>query len=420
VNAIDRYLYPRQDVSRILSAVLWPISVVLIVQRSVFLAVNGARTDDFTPVYNAAFNFVNRLPVYTENYDTVDPHYLYPPSGSLLMAPLAKLDPLYARWLFIAASVIALIVAAYLLVRLFGYRADSWLFPAILVFFFLSESVSNTLIFTNFNGFVLLGMVAFLLLLRTRNELWAGVFLGLTLSVKPVLAPLLLLPLLNRQFKTLITAIGVPVLLNAVAWPIAADPRDFIDRTAPYLFEARDYYNSSLTGFGLYFGVPGWLILVLRIAAVVMAVFSLWFLYRYYRRTDELLWLTTSSGVLLLALWLAGSLGQGYYSMLLFPLLATVLLRGSAVRNWPAWLAAFLFLSFEPFTSRRWEPLGRNIEYSRFTVGWMLLLTVIFFVLLFRWLDVRGHEAPGDDAAAEPEPESGGGRKEPTAATVEA
>ena len=35
------------------------------------------------------------------------------------------------------------------------------------------------------------------------------------------------------------------------------------------------------------------------LAFVLMAAFSLWFLHRHYRKTDELLWMATSSGVLL-------------------------------------------------------------------------------------------------------------------------
>ncbi|KXT55619.1 membrane protein, partial [Gordonia sp. QH-12] len=318
---------------RIISLILWPISVMMIIQRSLILGVNGHRTDDFTPVYNAAFNFLNRLPVYNENYSTVDPHYLYPPSGTMLMAPLAVLNPEYSRWLFIAASVVVLILCAYLLTRMFGYSYDSWVFPALLLFFFSTETVAHTLIFTNFNGFVLLGMLAFMMLMMRRHDLWAGVAIGLTLAVKPVLAPLLLLVLLNRQWKILVTAIGVPLVLNVLAWPLSKDPMDFVHRTVPYLGESRDYYNSSITGNAAYFGVDSWLAWLLRIAFVVMAVFSLWFLYRYYRRSDELLWLATSSGVLLGTTFLVGSLGQGYYSMLLFPLLMTVFQTGSTMRK---------------------------------------------------------------------------------------
>ncbi len=369
--------------------ILWPITLMMVVQRSLILGVNGHRTDDFTPVYQAAFNFMNRLPVYNENYNTVDPHYLYPPSGTMLMAPLAILDPENSRWTFIAVSVAVLVLCAYLLTRLFGFDRGSWVFPVVLFFFFSTETVAHTLIFTNFNAFVLLGMLAFMMLMLARRDLWAGVAIGLTLCVKPVLAPLLLLVLLNRRWRTLITAVGIPVVANALAWPLVRDPMDFIRRTVPYLGETRDYYNSSISGNAAYFGVADWLTWTLRIAFVLMAIFSLWFLYRYYRTTDELLWLATSSGVLLGTTFLVGSLGQGYYSMLLFPLLMTVFRPGSTVRNWPAWLGVYGCMTFDVFGSVRWEPFGRYLEYNKVPLGWSLLMITVFCVLLFRYLDIR-------------------------------
>ncbi len=369
--------------------ILWPISIVMVFHRSVILGVNGHRTDDFRPVYNAALNFLNQRPVYNENYQTVDPHYLYPPSGSLLMSPMAVLDPQTARWLFIGVSVVALILCAYLLARMFGYDHRSWVLPALIFFFFSTETVAHTLIFTNFNAFVLLGMLAFGMLMLRRQDLWAGVAIGLTLAVKPILAPLLLLVLLNRQWRILITAVGVPLVLNALAWPLSNDPMDFVKRTVPYLGESRDYYNSSFTGVGVYFDVDGWLVLLIRIAFVVMGAFGLWFMYRYYRRTDELLWFATSSGILLGTFFLVGSLGQGYYSMLLFPLLMTVFRPGSTVRNWPAWLGAYGCLTFDVYSSKQWDAFGRHVEYSKVTWGWSLLMIAVFVSLLFRFLDMR-------------------------------
>ncbi len=261
--------------------------------------------------------------------------------------------------------------------------------PTVLFVFFLSETVAHTLIFVNFNSFVLLGELAFMMLALKRKDLWAGVPLGITFAVKPVLAVLLLLPLLNRQWKVFVGAIGLPILLTAMAWPLSADPGSFFRRTAPYLFEARDYYNSSIIGNAAYFGVQTWLVWVLRIAFVMMAAFSLWFLYRYYRKTDELLWMATSSGVLLCTSWLVGSLGQGYYSMLLFPLLMTVFMRGSAIRNWPAWLGIYGCFTFDGFYSQRWAAFGRGLEYNKVTWGWSLLMIAVFCVLLFRYLDLR-------------------------------
>ncbi|GAB18292.1 arabinosyltransferase AftC [Gordonia effusa NBRC 100432] len=385
----DRVLYPQMNVQRIIPMILWPISIMMVLQRSIILGVNGDRTDDFTPVYQAALRFLNNQSVYGEAYNTVEPHYLYPPSGTLLMAPLAVIDPERSRWLFITFSVIALIASAYLLTKLFGFGWRSWVFPTVLFFFFSTETVAHTLVFTNFNSFVLLGMLAFMILMLRNQQWWAGVPIGLTLAVKPVLAPLLLLPLLNRQWRILVGAIGIPVVLTALAWPVSVDPMDFLKRTYPYLQEARDYYNSSIAGNGLHYGVDSWLILILRAAFAVMAVFSLWFLYRYYRESNTLLWLTTSSGILLCTSFLVGPLGQGYYSMLLFPLLMSVFIPGSPMRNWPAWLGVYGCFSFDTFFSTRWEPFGRLLEYNKVTWGWSLLMIAVFCSLLFRYLDLR-------------------------------
>ncbi len=425
----DKYLYPQVSAQRIIPKVLWPISIMMMFHRTVILAINGERTDDFKPVYDAALRFFSRLPVYAENLQTVSPHYLYPPSGTLLMAPIAVIPPVGSRWLFIGVSVAALVVSAYLLTRLFGFAASSWVFPTLLFFFFSTETVAHTLIFTNFNAFVLLGMLAFLMLMLKRHDLWAGVPLGLTLAVKPVLLPLLLLPLLNRQWRVLITAIGVPVILNIIAWPLIVDSKSFLTRTLPYLMESRDYYNSSISGNGAYFGVADWLVILLRVAFVAMAVFSLWFLYRYYRQTNELLWATTSSGVLLGTTFLVGSLGQGYYSMLLFPLLMTVVLPGSTVRNWPAWLGVYGCMAFDSFYSERWTSFGWMLEYNKVTWGWSLLMIAVFCSLLFRYLDIRvvDRSTPGAQTAASPveptpvtpTPGVDGGEERSAVATVE-
>ncbi len=75
-----------------------------------------------------------------------------------------------------------------------------------------------------------------------------------------------------------------------------------------------------------------------------------------------------------------------YYSMMLFPLLMTVLLPNSVMRNWPAWLAVYGFLSYDSWLSNRWVEAGRAAEYMKTTFGWSLLLIVVFAVLLDRYL----------------------------------
>ena len=135
---------------------------------------------------------------------------------------------------------------------------------------------------------------------------------------------------------------------------------------------------------------------MLRLAFVVLAVLSLWLLYKYYRTRDPLFWMTTSSGVLLIMSFLVSSLGQGYYSMMLFPFLMTVVLRNSVLRNWPAWLAIYGFMSSDRWLLGHWPSTGRFLEYMKFTYGWCLMLIVVFVVLYFRYLDAKSENRLDD------------------------
>src|SRR6516165_1212423 len=376
----------------ILRSALWPLASLSVLHRSSVLPLNGNITDDFKPVYRAVLNFRRGWDIYNEHFDYVDPHYLYPPGGTLLMAPFGYLSFTPSRYLFILINTVAILIAWYLLLRMFKYTLSSVAAPALLLAMFCTESVSSTLVFTNINGCVLLAEMLFLRWLldgKVSHQWWAGVAIGLTLTLKPVLGPLLLLPFLNRQWRAWVPAFAVPLVINAAAFPLVRQPMDFVTRTLPYILGVRDYFNSSVEGNGVYFGLPTWLILLLRILFTLLAIGSLWLLYRYYRTRDPLFWFTTSSGVLLLWSWLVLPLAQGYYSMMLFPFLMTVVLPNSVIRNWPAWLGIYGFLTMDRWLLFNWMRYGRALQYLKITYGWSLLLIVVFTVLYFRYLDAK-------------------------------
>ncbi|HET6731979.1 arabinofuranan 3-O-arabinosyltransferase [Mycobacterium sp.] len=376
----------------VLRSILWPIAILSVIHRSYILATNGYITDDFAPVYRAVVNFKFGWDIYNEHFNHVDPHYLYPPGGTLIMAPFGYLPVDASRYWFIFFNTLAIVLAAYFLLRLFKFTLASVAAPALLLAMFCTENVTNTLVFGNINGCVLLLEVLFFRWLLDGNkshEWWAGVAIGLTLVVKPLLLPLLLLPLLNRQWRALVTAFVVPLVFNALGWVLVSDPMNFVTKTLPYIFETRDYFNSSILGNGTYYGLPVWLILLLRFGFAALAAVSLWLLYRYYRHRDPLFWMLTSSGVLLVASWLVLSLGQGYYSMMLFPFLMTVVLPNSVIRSWVAWLAIYGFMTMDRWLLGHWPSTGRALEYLKITYGWSLILVVVFAVLCFRYLDAK-------------------------------
>ena len=388
-------------VPRILAHVLWPLAIMTVLHRVVIKAVNGSITNDFGTVYIATRRFLAGEPVYGENLLTVQPHYLYAPSGTFLLSPFGVIDNYtLARWLFILLNTAAILGALWLLMRLFDLDVRSFATPAIVLATFCTEAVTNTLVFTNVNGVIFLCQVGFLYLLHRRRLWWAGVAMGLSLAIKPMLAPLLVLPLIRRQWQPFVAAVAIPAAAMAAGWALTVDAGRYLETTLPYMGEVRDYYNSSLAGLGLYYGVPEPLVLVARILVVAATLLAVWLLLDY-RYTNEVLWLTTTSGVVLTGAFLVSTLGQMYYSMMLIPLMLTVVVDKSLVRNWPAWLAAYGIFTLDFWESARWPYYGRLLEFAHPTIGWLLLLATVLVVLLWRRTDPRRHEriAPAATAA---------------------
>ena len=110
-----------------------------IIHRSYVLSSNGYITDDFGPVYRAVSNFRRGWDIYNEHFNYVDPHYLYPPGGTLLMAPFGYMPVFASHNWFVAVNTVAMIIAACLMVRLFGFSLTSVALPALLLAMFFTE-----------------------------------------------------------------------------------------------------------------------------------------------------------------------------------------------------------------------------------------------------------------------------------------
>ena len=357
--------------------ILWPIAALIVAHRVCVLAANGHITDDYTTVFLALRRFWDGIPVYSENYSFVDPHYLYNPGATMILSPLALVGHVaVARMVFICGNAAAIIAAMAILMRMFGFRLRGWGFPLVVAVAFVTEAVQNTLIFANINGVLLLALVGLW---------WAGVILGLAIVIKPVFLPLLVLPLVKFQWRTMLAGVGLPAALNAVAWLVVPGAGEYVSRTMPYLKQVRDYANSSLPGLVTYFGLPGWVgtVLFLVLAAVVVA--GVWFLLRL-RHSDPLLWACATSGLLLSGAFLLSSLGQMYYSMMLFPLVATVVLRRSPMHSAAGAIGMVLCLSPLEWEFARWPVYGQWLDTFLPTVGWLCVVvaTAMFGFQAFR------------------------------------
>ncbi|WP_245802286.1 arabinofuranan 3-O-arabinosyltransferase [Corynebacterium pacaense] len=366
----------RTTIDRVGNSVAWPLAILLVGHRFLFLAINGDVTDDFTTVYSALRRFFEGVPVYNEVYHFVDPHYLYNPGATVLLSPLGLITHFtLARWAFIAANLVAIVASLGMLTRMSGFRLRSIVFPASIALAMLTETVQNTLIFSNINGILLLLLVSFLWCTINGKPWLGGVAIGVAILIKPLFLPLLFLPLVRKQWQAGVGGLGIPVVFNLIGWFLVPGAGDYLTRTMPYLAETRDFANSSLPGLAAYFGMPtGFERLWFLVFAAFVAVAVLGLLR--FRNTEPFFWAATTSGILLTGVFFLSSLGQMYYSMMIFPMIFTVLGRRSVFHSWIAWVAAYLFLTPDTFSSTRWPDIARLVEFFRSTAGWGLLIVV--------------------------------------------
>lgn len=398
---------PSDDrIKRAAAHLLWPLAIITIVHRTWALPQRGGATNDFAPVWRALVRFSDGLPIYTANYNHVTPHYLYSPGGTLALQPVTWLgDYETARVWFIIVQSIGIIAAVLLLLRLVGTPLRSWITPLVLSLTFLTEAVTSTLLFANVNGTLLLAQALFIVLLLRDRRIAAGLVLGIAITVKPTVAPLLFLAFVRRDWSTIAISAAVPIVMNIAAWPLAVDPGAYFDRTLPYMGIVRLHANASISGELLYYGADELLVKLWLIVFAAPVIGALILLLRWQWR-DEIFWALTTSGVLMTGVLLLGSLGQQYYSLMLLPTIIGFLhILGdrrdrqgdptrSVVANWPAGLAITLFYFGINWYMENY-PVGSMFWVQTMAwYGWMLFCLTMFGVLL-KWT-IEEHGAGRD------------------------
>lgn len=361
----------------VINTAAWPLALFLLAHVVGILAIRGSVTDDFSTVYYALRRFIEGTPVYNEVYEWVDPHYLYNPGATLLLSPLAFTSHFgIARVMFICLNTFSIIAGLAVMTRLVGFSLRTFIWPVAVSLALLTEGVRNTLIFVNINGVLFFMLTIFYAALIRRKWWLAGLALGFAILIKPLFAPLVVLPLMLWHLRTVILALAIPVVMNLIAWPIIPGADLYITRVTPYLSEVRDYANSSLRGLSTYFGISPtltavvWVVLAAFVAVGVLGL-------AMFRHSNPLMWATTTGSLLIAGVCLLSSLGQMYYSILLFPLLFTAFLPRHAMYHPMIWAGVILCLSPLWWESHYAVDLTRWFSLFHSTFGWAIIVTSI-------------------------------------------
>jgi arabinofuranan 3-O-arabinosyltransferase len=373
---------------------LWALAI-LSLGTSLVPIVNGGQGYDTAPLWYAVRALLEGGTVYTEEGAG---DLLYPPSALLMLLPLGALSLAWAGRLFFFVDLATILAATAILLAVFGLR---WRGPSGAIALFaisLAWPVLFTLHAGNVNGPILLGLALFLL--AATRGLWttSGIWLGLTLALKPLLAPLLIMFVLYRRWKPLGIAVAVPLLLSSVLLLAAPETRHFFDRTLPLLLEGQNQeiqdVSIALASVAERFSIPDPVTTAIQFVVLAVTGILIWRRWRSHedaepRRLVEL------SSIALVGTFLASSFAFPHYGIFLLPFAVSITDASSPYRDWLTWGALFCLAS----------PIGWQLDVlpdrindvlaERFTFA-LLVLLLSFWLVLRRQptTDVATEEVP--------------------------
>ncbi len=217
---------------------VWTLLVLLILAATCELGFRGIRralsdSRDFAVVYASARTFDAGKNPYdnaaletswleaTHNHpDDRDPLdlALYPPTTYLLLSPLALLDWNHVRWAWLLINLIAVAVLVVTLTRYWPEKLSPWR-AACVAAFILGFGPIQTAITKGQLAVVVTAILALAVVAEARHAVVpAAILIGLAASLKPqIAAPVIVLYLVQRQWKAIAVVAGVISLLLSIA-----------------------------------------------------------------------------------------------------------------------------------------------------------------------------------------------------------
>jgi hypothetical protein len=328
----------RLDLSRPRPAVAWTVAGVLVVASVVAmiwldvlyppLPVMIPTSDmyevhvDFDTFWQSAVSLVHGGDIYVTPAKLTN---LNPPLLTVLLVPFAWLDPLTAYRIWVALCLVMVFGSLLLVARELRLRplATGLALAAVLA----SSPLHGTLVLGQIYPILLVGLVAGWLAERRGRPVLAAVLFGITVALKPSLAPVLLLFAAQRRWVSLRAGVASAVVASLVGVAICGPSSALAWLHIAFSSPVPDTVdNASLPGLAVRLGLPPTLGLV---AGLVVLGGTLVVLGRHRDRVDPAgtaVWAVLAAGLLL------SPIAWHNYLMLLWPgvLLLITLGRGAA------------------------------------------------------------------------------------------
>ena len=305
--------------------------------------------------------------------------FVTPPSGLLVLAPFRALPVGAAVWAMQAVSAGALVVAMYILIRRFFDTNEETAFVASMLVVLSAAPTFTSIGFGSLNALIMLSFALGISASLDGDERRSGLWMGVGLALKPVLAPLWLAYVIQRRWKASLWAI-VPVAAGSVV-AVAVNQKlvHFIDEGLPHIVKLdRQFirFDVSVSALVRTAKLPSGFATLGRAGALALTLLVAFALWRGFRgratdvaeRTEQ--WVVLGSALLLGTL-LASQFSWRYYSVFLLPLFVLAAGPGRAVRNALVWFGAVMLLAPDSLgvAADPWLPRGLSVARQTVALG---------------------------------------------------
>ena len=344
-------------------------TVVLYIRHPDALILLVASTDmreihvDFDTFWHSAVALTQGADIYETPAKLTN---LNPPLLSVLLAPFAWLDALTAYRVFVVFTLLVVVASVLAVARelRLGLVISGLAALAVLA----SSPLHGTLVLGQIYPLLLAALAAGWIAERRGRPVLGAVLYGVAVALKPSLAPLLLLPALQRRWVPmragLASAAGATVLGALVAGPSSALEWLRIAVTEPV---PTTVDNASLPGLAVRFGIPS---VVGALAGVAVLVGTLVWIGRHRDRIDPA---GTAPWAVLAAGLLCSPISWHNYLMLLWPGVLALVALGRTAAAAAALAVAVI-------------PVSWNAEWSADSVASAVPRSLYFVILLGYWI----------------------------------
>ena len=301
------------------------LGVVVLVLHLLSIVHRAGDGQDLVPLIQAGHAMLQGKSVYSNRL------FVYPPTAAVASSPLSLLPWAALRRLWLLVTLVGVVASAVMGARAFCPRWWWVWAPGAAIVALASDMVIHSLVLANVSLVLLPAAVAGLLAFGRDRWVLGSAIVAASALIKPLLAPLLLIPLVRRQWRALLLAlapVATVVLVSLLSVPGASDLPQVMSRVVggSALTGSKAVWNLSLFGFGVVHHLQA-VVLVLRltILATSAAVGA-----RMSRRPLSMADTVAAGGLVLVTVFLCTNLSEVHYlPLLVLPLVAVVVVTPS-------------------------------------------------------------------------------------------